>query len=508
MSSSENKPIKQNNNNNLKEKNILNNINDKKINAFDVLVEKPINPIKLEENINVTSNKICSQIVIDFEKFVKKFGLPKIPVDNIDKKTIFCTSEIIDPLLFKTMINFYFYEYVVSSVENKFLKSETLKEVYRKHLELVNYLEIPNSKCDITKICNNLKLVAKREFYYHSNQSFNRIYCKSFCYSSMSNFLRGVLIKNNYIDIDLENSGPSILYDFALKHDIYAPYLKQLVHNRENFYKKVDNTSRDNAKMIVIQTINRIIAPEIDICKKLLEEIFVIRKKIWECRKDWGFDDKFLLKSKTKKAGTHRDNLRRVQSRYCSYKESESIMLLKSIVETFLTYNFEKRKIFGESVLPYSFIPTFDGALIRMYDLNLEENRTILNDLINITNVELGREIKFKIKPINLNKDFDPVLFNKYKNIELFLQSVSLSDLKKFCEKNDIELFQFSTHDLETIKENFINPNDQQYLNFKLKDEYRFKFMLHNKKFYLLLKMYADDLETLENFFNNSLKLE
>ena len=101
--------------------------------------------------------------------------------------------------------------------------------------------------------------------------------------------LREYLFANQYIDVDIENAHPSILLGFAVSRDLYTPWLRKLVLDRESVYTELSLTTgwdRDVCKKSFLKLLN--IAPGHPcayIVPGLMQELVLIRKELYKAVK-------------------------------------------------------------------------------------------------------------------------------------------------------------------------------------------------------------------------------
>ena len=77
----------------------------------------------------------------------------------------------------------------------------------------------------------------------------------------LSRDIRYCLFHDEYFDIDIINSHPTILLNEALSNNLNVPELFELVNKRENYYNKVQKDYGDfkniNLKMLILACINQ-----------------------------------------------------------------------------------------------------------------------------------------------------------------------------------------------------------------------------------------------------------
>jgi hypothetical protein len=355
----------------------------------------------------------------------------------------YITCETMDLIKAKSLIIYLEHKLLDSSDSRK-------REKIKKYLGFIrSWANIAKVDLDLIRLNDNVLVVNKVRFTSLGCGEFNRLYCTKKSYSRMPRDLRTYLCKNYYIDVDLINSAPTILYQFALEHNIRTAALGILVTNRELFYKTLEqeyHPRKIDPKTLTIVIINQIvIKTQSKMLQRLHFEIMQIRECIWDNKSTFSGFHEGILDNKT----TLREKKRKLQSFYCYSIETKSVMLLESIIEK--SINSDKIKLFiGEKFKPYSYVPTFDGALIQVFG----QNTTLsIEKAIDDTNEKLGTYLNFLIKPLILSGDtiLDMDLLEKYEVINKCLSKVRSKTFLKFLEEERLSLFKFSKNNITEI---------------------------------------------------------
>ena len=108
--------------------------------------------------------------------------------------------------------------------------------------------------------------------------------------------IRGTLFIDSYVDIDVVNCHPAIIFQIAKSLDITCPSLENYINNREGILEEVQqfySIDRNSAKKLFIILLygggfknwakeNSIQKEELDIIKELRKELLCLRSKIVE----------------------------------------------------------------------------------------------------------------------------------------------------------------------------------------------------------------------------------
>lgn len=262
-----------------------------------------------------------------------------------------------------------------------------------------------------------------------------RLYGFDSSLQSLSREVRYYLFKEHYNDLDLENAHPTILLDYAISRNIKTPVLKQIVYNREKFFRQLHASSkkykcsvkdaRDDMKIEIISTLNltKIDSNRTTLPLKLLhEEVLLIRNALWDeyYLKGTLYSGYVTQRKSFEKRGSLEKQKVTIQTYYCFTKESELVLKLFDFLSEYAK----------DKNLILSFIPFFDGAYVR-FDINsvfANSCENIFARSIAELVEELNKKIlplKFKIKPIEPNwKTLDPEALVDYMKIDEFLNEI------------------------------------------------------------------------------------
>jgi hypothetical protein len=115
-----------------------------------------------------------------------------------------------------------------------------------------------------------------------------RWFAKGDSMQSCKSKLRATLCKGLYIDLDIENCGPTILMQLCQKHDIDCPLLSNYVQDREDLLSDFELLDRGQAKNLMIRIMNGGSIQEDERTKvegvlwlpKFIQELHKIRRKL------------------------------------------------------------------------------------------------------------------------------------------------------------------------------------------------------------------------------------
>lgn len=319
---------------------------------------------------------------------------------------------------------------------------------------------------------------------------------------SLQREMRFFLFKNEYTDVDLVNSHPSILYRFAQQNNVQTPALKRLVENRTMFYQEMSESRliEGSSKKCTLITLNLIDSDkhkEIlknlpENCQSLYSDIELVREKLFE--KLFESDEKVFtslkgfLMNKHSNINDSMEMRRSVQIYYCFTQESLSLTLLR-------------RRIMDRvpDLSTISFLPIFDGALIRtgdsFYQSDLTETLVSVNEEI--------YPLTFKESPLTLEQGLlTEETFKCYLNINHFLgQSHTISNFETLLTRLEMEPFELS----ETAGFSIVNSESDYFLDDpKIQSEIDLETRKYHCNFRLKLLDHAQDIDSLENLLHTS----
>lgn len=370
------------------------------------------------------------------------------------------------------MLEFFLWYFKQNS---KFGKCKQKRILNKKYFNVLrNFLK---KKTD-SKIQENsrgkLFLVVPTNYGYKKPNKVGRIYSETSSLQSFPQFLKCLLLGENYVDLDLVNSSLSILLEYSLKKDLNENFneLTSYVKDRQSYIQVivkeiVQNTERDEKRTLtkkelknletnvsqIIKSSFYIVSniepgkerimklPQVMVnrIKKLQIEVSIIRKHLISDKKTL---QKLSIEKSTKDIT--------VQSMYVQTVESRIIEWLFNELE--LNENQD------------SFIPMFDGLLFK----KLEPSKSID---INKINKNLAEHfgftyIKLKEKPFELDSD----KLNGLTIFELLEIGKKYFKLKQKIEKN-IENYPTIKNKRESCL-NVDYKNNKDFHSFEVRKEF------------------------------------
>ena len=143
----------------------------------------------------------------------------------------------------------------------------------------------------------------KKVIYNQSKDDKNRYY-GGICLTSIKREVRNLIMPDNILDIDMENSHPRILLHLCKKHNIDCRNLIEYINNREHFLNEISD-NRKESKTLILQMLNgrfkNKYSDNENVNKFLKDfelEIKNIQNKLYEI--DNRFDDKTIFNYKGK----------------------------------------------------------------------------------------------------------------------------------------------------------------------------------------------------------------
>jgi len=121
---------------------------------------------------------------------------------------------------------------------------------------------------------------------YRSEECKGRLYGDRNTMTQLSRQCRYYLFKGLYIDFDLKNAHPTILFSYATNNHLPAQCLKHYVDNREDFLQNVMKDSgltRSDAKTAVLRSLNLVTDNHLpEVLKPFHKDILRIRNHLYK----------------------------------------------------------------------------------------------------------------------------------------------------------------------------------------------------------------------------------
>lgn len=182
--------------------------------------------------------------------------------DNIDDKTLTVNNKKISLELSKkisSLDNITFLEIVdingidalinFDGLENEF--SDNYSQKYSSGI----YSNVINQLNQYKKLYNK-KIGAFKVTYNKPRHKYGRVFPKkSLGLTSFSKKIRNTFLKDNYIDIDISNAQPAIVYNICKSNEIECPFMEEYIKNRDTILQDVidnyDVTRKDAKKLFL-----------------------------------------------------------------------------------------------------------------------------------------------------------------------------------------------------------------------------------------------------------------
>lgn len=352
------------------------------------------------------------------------------------------------------------------SLESESVVSEILVTDIKKiksQLDTINFLlNLPD---EIPYSVNEEELIVINIYGFRTVQCKGRIYGHINKMTTLSRQCRFYLFSDLYFDLDLKNSHPSFLADYALQHCIKAEVLQRYVKHRETFLLEImkeKGIDRDEAKESVLICLNlssshSLYGTEV----KLHQEIVKIREHLFMTHmgKNPTEMGKYTASRKTfeRKNGIRRSIKEKqvsLQSQYCQTQESIMLKILREVC--LHKADLDEKVQLNRVNDTLSFIPFFDGAYVRLGDWKSEKH---IAEIIADTNMLIHPHI-FELKPIEPNWSFlEKDTLVMYEKARIFLGNLSHSDYNKWLKYFNIPAISLKTSEISGILENEHNSS-------------------------------------------------
>ena len=269
--------------------------------------------------------------------------------------------------------------------------------------------------------------------YSDSSIKIGRLY-ESSSIQTLPRELRYYLFKDNYVDYDMVNSHPSILYQFAVDNKLkLSGSLESLIFKRESIMETIkqeyfqiykQEKNYNSIKKIILTQMNRatsgdtLMTPTL---KKITQDFTKIRNLIWTLYKSGALNAEYqnaLRKSmrKKKKLNKNFDQKISLQSFFCQTMETKYLLnLIAFLKEKYLTilkeenihqlnyyYPVTDKTIDLPAIYSLSIIPFFDGIYITSPNVKFNKK---LNNYVEDFNKNTSDCIRFSENKIEEKKD-------------------------------------------------------------------------------------------------------
>ena len=357
-------------------------------------------------------------------------------VSNLDKTTFY---ELVD------------IRCMASLIESKCYDISYNPNNYSQYFSSQKYDNIDKQLGQYYKKCYDDDNNAFKVKYIKPKHQWGRVFpYKSLGLTSFPKKIRNTLIKGNYLDLDLKNAQPAILYNICISNDILCPILTQYINNRENILNDVMdcfNVDRNSAKTLFLRlsffgsvdSWCKDLQIEIKTCvfvNNYIKELNNIAIEIKNKNKEL-YDTVRKIKEEKKKGNI-------IGSFFSYYLQEYETRIMECVINWL--YQHTKITTYNNmQVLTYE----FDG--LKLLKKNVEEYGLdkLLKKLNKVIKKELGFDLTFEEKPII---DFYDIKYEPYvkEKIEKVEKVFTLSNIEITLTDNQIlEMCQDlnTTHD-------------------------------------------------------------
>ena len=329
-----------------------------------------------------------------------------------------------------------YYETVDMNLLNRLIDSQLLNTEKKEN----SIYENENEKAQLMAYRNNLTKNGIRVKYKGTKSGFGRVYpVKSLSLCSFRREIRHTIAKEKYVDIDVFNCHPSLLYQICVKNNVFPPNLKRYIDERDVILQEVMNeynVSREDAKDLFIRLL---FFGSFD---KWAKEMFVVDKK----KVPLPFISSFqqdLISIANLIMGSNAELIKEIKKSKDKFENEKGSVVSyflheweRRILETMYKYLVDKKVIHNNVVL------CFDGLMIPLD----KYNDGLIGELEEEVKKKICLEIKLAKKEMDMgiNKQLDEELkekeeemverLNELENFSTFDPDY-LKNLKTYVEK-------------------------------------------------------------------------
>ena len=258
---------------------------------------------------------------------------------------------------------------------------------------------------------------------YNDVSTVGRLYCNK-SIQTLPREIRYHLFKSSYIDLDIENAHPTILYLYSKnKNLVLTGALRNYIENKEDVIQKIKiekrlrakELSSSQVKRLVLQIANRTWVKKPDVSSTLenLDKDFsLIRNSLW-CDYENGLMSDFSNPLDKNEGISIRTLKVKLQCFYCQTQETTHVLKLVNFLRLYYDeYLTKSNKKFFTDYYPYTdktiklsskhtllTIPFFDGIYVSTPEQEFNNNLKNIIKFYNSNNI-----VKFKEKNIEPNR--------------------------------------------------------------------------------------------------------
>jgi len=354
------------------------------------------------------------------------------------------------------------------------IKSDYLNEMFNKnnYSEKIASKQYKNEKEQLNcfmKIFDKKKSIFPVTYTFCSKHTLGRLYnFKSLGITSFRKKIRNTLIHQNYIDLDLSNAQPTILYNIC-KGKISIPFLEKLIMKREEVLKNVMetyNVDRTLAKKLFLRLSfygtfegwkleNKLKdIEETEYILGLTNELYTISNEIIKNNKE------LFLKVKKLKENEKKENLN--GSFMAFYLQTYELQIIDAVIQ----YICEETDLCNILDLDYKILTyEYDGIKLLKEGVIKYGLENLINDLENVILTKTGFHMKIEEKPIEKIYDLEYEPYEKIiddeEDINNFDGLTTYEEIKEKFEKSHCKI-------LYPI--NYVKKNEKEFDYFNEKN--------------------------------------
>ena len=327
---------------------------------------------------------------------VKSKEIKKIPLE-LSKKV-------------SSLHNITFLELVDINAVDALVKSDCLENEFsdnysQKYASSI-YSNVINQLNQYKKLYNK-KIGAFKVTYNKPRHKYGRVFPKkSLGLTSFSKKVRNTFLKDNYIDLDLSNAQPAIVYNICKSNDIACPFIEEYIQNRDGILQDVINNynvTRKDAKQLFLSLAFfgtfRGWASSLKLDKPPLKFITKFSKELKSISVIIRKQNQTLYNTARKLNETNSDG-----SFFSLYLQEYETRIMECVIDWLSNkttiLNFPETDL---KVCTYE----FDGIKLLKYNVEKYGLNKLITDLNNVVLETMGFDIKFEEKPIGCGYEIE-----------------------------------------------------------------------------------------------------
>lgn len=252
--------------------------------------------------------------------------------------------------------------------------------------------------------------------------------------------VRHTLCRDKYIDIDIVNCHPNILYQVCKNNNIEVKYLEKYINNRDEYLKKVMeeyNVDRDQSKTLFLRMLlggsPKNWAKDNNINKELIPFIYKFKNEIQSLMKKIEDNNPHIKKQSI--------------NNYKTYHEASTMSYFLQDIERrmlhiMVNYCIEN-KIIDKLDDKYDTVLCADGFMIKKNKVKLIDINLILKQMEDLIEEKLSIKIKLETKP--MDQHFNDLDNHIISDLDYSDVNYQYKHMKKEFEKNHCKIINNSS---------------------------------------------------------------